>query len=107
MVDPRIQKAFVAELEKTALLAPQPFQIAHPKQRVFNILMGALAGAVGAPLGAYIGMGKKKRKRLRAELRDPRLASNVKGMLTLKSREKRLAAHAALRKKYPKSRFVD
>jgi len=67
-----------------------------------------VASAVGAGLGAGTGTylavtrlapgAKKRREQIKKEHRDPRLWSNLKGMVTGKSREERVAAHKHLGK---------
>jgi hypothetical protein len=84
-----IKQAWLGELkmEKTSAFKVNP-----------AIAIPAIAGLAGAGgLTAAIMSNKRSRKQINSELRDPRLYSNLKGMLTLKSREERVAAHKKLK----------
>lgn len=79
---------FSDELEKIALSPPQ---------------IAALAGLSvfgGSAVGTLIAAGSKGRERMKKEVRDPRLYSNLRGAVSGESREERVKAH----KKLPKSK---
>jgi len=59
---------------------------------------GAALVTGGTIAGLNLAIGKQGRKQVKSEHRDPRLYSNLKGMLTGKSREERVAAHKNLGK---------
>lgn len=61
------------------------------------VLAGLSAGALTAG-GALLMAGKKGRKRVAKEHRDPRLYSNLRGMAALEGGKKRVAAHKRLSK---------
>jgi len=58
----------------------------------------AAGGAIGAATfaGVYATLPAKDKKQVREELHDPRLYSNLRGMMTLEGRKKRVAAHKLL-----------
>lgn len=58
----------------------------------------ALAAGLGTAAGISLAVGKKGRKRMGGETRDPRLYSNLRGMATLETRKERVAAHKRLSK---------
>lgn len=67
------------------------------KQAIHPATFGATAvGSVG--LGLYLGLSDKQKKKIKSEVHDPRLYSNLRGMLTLESAKERIDAH----KKLPK-----
>ena len=66
-----------------------------PEKLIVAGLAGLTAGAATAG-GVYLGVGPDGRKRIKGELHDPRLYSNLRGMATLESREQRKAAHGEL-----------
>jgi hypothetical protein len=59
-----------------------------------------VAGGLGAGLGTFGGlmMHKNIRKGVGEDIRDPRFYSNLRGMLTGESREKRVKAHKKLKR---------
>lgn len=67
-------------------------------------VLAIAAPAIGAGVGTHLAItrllpgAKGRRKQMKEERRDPRLWSNLKGMLTGKSREERVAAHKHLGK---------
>lgn len=95
-----LASAFTDELEKVARVSPGVFlarQFENLSPAVQTALqVGLIAGAGIA--GTHVGAGKKARAQMRRERRDPRLYSNLRGMVTLESRKKRIAAHRNLGK---------
>ena len=63
-----------------------------------SILATGLAGGTVVGGTAMYMSGKKGRKQMAGEVRDPRLYSNLRGMVTGESRKKRVAAHKELGK---------
>ena len=79
------EEAFKDELEKIAIKLPE---LSNPK---LLALGGFLSGA-----GLGIGASALSTKQVQKELKDPRLYSNLRGMLSFESAKKRVEAHKKL-----------
>jgi len=66
--------------------------------KVLVPLAGGMAAGLGTLGGILLVSGPRGRKRMKEEIHDPRLYSNLRGMATLESRDERVAAHKKLRK---------
>ena len=96
-----------SKLKMAAGIPPQAGAPMGKGAKAAIVALSALLSGGAVAGGAALVSGKKGRKRMKAELQDPRFKHNVKGMLMLKSRKDRVAGHAALREQHPKSRFMD
>lgn len=78
--------SFADEFEKIAL---------SPGNQ-FAAMMGT--AAVAPFIATYLALPKSSKERIKREIRDPRLYSNLRGMLSLEDSKERVKAHKGLKK---------